>query len=861
MPDVQSSTLRIYCLCGQKMRVSEKMYGLPGKCVACRQKIRIPKKDDVPDGVTDIFLKDHPELVRGPAKAPNAEEHAARKAMAKAGAAPESGEESTPNTELDLVDSPPPPDTPPPSRKKVSSRGSLPIDVLPSLQVLCSLDYKFTRELDALQINSHDDEVQLAELEGHQTRVRKLRSHLDDQLHQRLMEAAIELANTTEKLAQARLGARVGETTWSEYQNNVHRLRMRRDRLERRQQNLRGWLATHDPYVAGGLLDLAVENIPADGFSVTLPPESSDDSAQLAELIEGLRNALENRAQVRQRAAEVQKMSDTTGGKEVAELRKECEQQRLVARARVAFAHDRLQQLKKDYGADNETANAMLAAARDKLRMDAIARPEYETFERDILRSKKDLARAQAVIDRALGANAAADVPAAQGTFVNRLGVGGAGRTTDMLLAYASALLLVVSILLPTLGTLSLGGAALEFGGSGGPAMWLFLGPLVLAAITVGITFVGDATRRSWMYLATWFVGFVLSAFLIHESGYSLDPIAARFRSAAQWYLQPGIVLLFVGLIGVLAAALMAVWRRQDSRAWPVIVAAAGLAAAGLIATDVGGALRPQPSLTVENADGASAGIVRVSNQGGRSIRLLNRQTDAEGAYQFYIEQRVGASSFRDAKGEGPLWETAPADGVWYTVRPGAHQDVPFVLPPGEYRAVLESAAVNEPIISAISVRAPESAAEEVTIEPDADATEPAVAPPAAFIPQASVPATPVVIEPEVAELMEDNGEAVSEEMPLEEPQEEVLAPVNPNASPTVQLIGIVTSENQEPRFSLRLYYSDGTEDKLILAMGGVVWSDWTITEFNPDQNTVTLEGANGLLILRRGVENEFTTR
>src|SRR5262245_45517294 len=120
MPDVQSSTLRIYCLCGQKMRVSKKMYGLPGKCIACRTKIRIPREEDVPEGVTDIHLKDYPELIRGPIRTPSAEERAARKAMAKAGPAAENGEESTPNTELDLADSPPPAEAPvaAPSKKR-----------------------------------------------------------------------------------------------------------------------------------------------------------------------------------------------------------------------------------------------------------------------------------------------------------------------------------------------------------------------------------------------------------------------------------------------------------------------------------------------------------------------------------------------------------------------------------------------------------------------------------------------------------------------------------------------------------------------------------------------------------------------
>jgi hypothetical protein len=31
-----------------------------------------------------------------------------------------------------------------------------------------------------------------------------------------------------------------------------------------------------------------------------------------------------------------------------------------------------------------------------------------------------------------------------------------------------------------------------------------------------------------------------------------------------------------------------------------------------------------------------------------------------------------------------------------------------------------------------------------------------------------------------------------------------------------------------------------------------VVWGDWTVTEFNSQQSTVTLQSASGLLILRR---------
>ena len=62
MPRDGITHLRIYCVCGQKMKVSEEMFGRPGKCIACRQKIRIPYLDELPVGAEEIYLKDHPEF-------------------------------------------------------------------------------------------------------------------------------------------------------------------------------------------------------------------------------------------------------------------------------------------------------------------------------------------------------------------------------------------------------------------------------------------------------------------------------------------------------------------------------------------------------------------------------------------------------------------------------------------------------------------------------------------------------------------------------------------------------------------------------------------------------------------------------
>jgi hypothetical protein len=49
------------------------------------------------------------------------------------------------------------------------------------------------------------------------------------------------------------------------------------------------------------------------------------------------------------------------------------------------------------------------------------------------------------------------------------------------------------------------------------------------------------------------------------------------------------------------------------------------------------------------------------------------------------------------------------------------------------------------------------------------------------------------------------------------------------------------------------LTFSDGSTERLTVSLGGTLWDEWVISEFNPDQRTVTLERDGRFLILRRG--------
>ncbi|MCC6154500.1 MAG: hypothetical protein IT367_12110, partial [Candidatus Hydrogenedentes bacterium] len=233
MPSSEVAPLRIYCVCGQKMKVSEDMFGRPGKCVACRLKIRIPTPDEIPPNTDVIYLKDHPELLRK---------------VKRRGGGDEPKRKEREKEEIEVA---PLPDIDP----KGKVRKALgPLNVLEPLRLVHNLSAKVEKQLAAIK-DSKDgkdlDEIarknpKVSELLGVRTRIHAAEQDLEEELRQRLMETAIELAATQEKIAELNLAVRVGELPYAEYRIQVDRLRRRRDNHERRQSNLRGWLTVDD---------------------------------------------------------------------------------------------------------------------------------------------------------------------------------------------------------------------------------------------------------------------------------------------------------------------------------------------------------------------------------------------------------------------------------------------------------------------------------------------------------------------------------------------------------------------------------------------------------------------------------------
>lgn len=840
------SQLRVFCICGQKMKVTEKMYGLPGKCIACKQKIRIPQRRDIPEGTNEVHLKDHPEFLRGPKRSAEdiASEKAARSALEQAPARPGQVEgDSTPNTELDLVDGGTPAEARASRSKKGGTAGSVPLDILDPLRKLCSLQYKLARQLDMLDKNRDEDRTTYAEIEGHLTRVGKLRMRLDDHLHQLLMEVAIELTNTQEKIAQSRLAARVGEIGYGEYHDTIFRLRSRRDRLERRQQNIRGWLAIHNPHQAGGFLDLSIESIPADEELFVFPPDPDDSQPLLSLHSTGLREALEDRSGAERKLAEAERMAKgDTQPHALDDVRSECKWDKRRAQANIAFHRNRLERLQKDFATDLESANAQLEVARGRLRSDEMTRSEFDAIEKGLIRAKKDLAKGQTVVARALSSNVSGDVPAPHGTFMERLGFGAdKDLEPDKVIAWAASALLCLSIFLPSIGDTSLVRGYIEFQGLAGAASWLFLGPLAVAIAISGITALPDARVRGILTLIVWVLSLVAGAYIVNIGQYSLNPMAAQFRSGLTWLVRPGILLSIFGSVGIAASAAVALWSEEKLRVGFSIVLAVGvLAASGLLGL-FSSANRQLPEVEVllgNYVDGTrQEGQFTIRNTSGKELYLLSRPSSARGTYVIAVERRAGENSWPDISGS--VLKDRPmggADaGLLYTVEPHRTLDVLFELPPGEYQVLLHSRSRNEKIVQQFTIEDP--------------------APAGAAAPGPSTGAGNAVATVDTERATSEEQTAASSEPPEFQPE----APPEPGEVLIAELNGIMTAPDGSTRFSFMTSAPDGDKTRHMLSLEDTVWGDWTVSEYNPEMNTVTLQGDGKILILRRGDRVELT--
>lgn len=822
------------------MKVSVKMFGLPGKCVACRQKIRIPRRDEIGEDVIDIYLRDHPEFLRKPGR--------------KSAATVE--EESTPTDET-----PPTPAVAPVARspksgrvgaaeqrvvasakagRKVISLGesservnTVPLDTFEPLRNLCSVRHKMERQLAALNEEGDASGQQRAHLRRRLLDLKRVRVDLDEQLRQVLMEVAIELASTHEKIVQTGLEARVGEVSFDRYRDTIDRLRRRRDRLERRQHNLRGWLATSNPHLAGGYIEVPIDSVPIDGFTVSVPSDPEETDPLLNIHANALRDALHRRAQAGRKLLEIAKMEagEPKEGRALGEAKADCKAERIIAEATAAFCRDRLLQLQGDCQSDADSAEAQLDLLRGRLQIGEIDRVKYDALERQYVRAKVDAVKARAVAGGAVRARSAQDVPHAKGTFLARLALRpmNSKNGPDQWIAWGASLLLAIGVFLPAMNGLSLVSAFFKFPDNSISARWAFLGPILLGAMVSLAAGLSNGFLRGALISVLWGIATLLGAWMLHQTAFDVDPMSARFRSGSMWALRPGMLLLIAGNLLIAASAVMAVLSSEGPKRWPLAIGTASALGIFLILTDGAGFFAP--TLTIRTLAGDFASLpgpgvplsaqhwtVSARNEGHRAALLVGRNSEARAAYTFLLEKKAGANSWLPVEWPG-IRENAY--GQIAAVKPG--QDVSFelLLPEGEYRVIAQSSQGD---------------AEESTFTV---ASRPVTSPEIANAPTGAEPG-----ETQVAG-------ATREPPPLDSPGK---SQGEGGTYDEVELKGILTDNSGATLFTLAVRTPAGAEQRSTLTIGEDLRPGWTLSQHNPELRTVTLSSADGrILTLRRG--------
>ncbi|MBI1319459.1 MAG: hypothetical protein GC168_11005 [Candidatus Hydrogenedens sp.] len=805
-PTEKRSELRIYCLCGQKMRVHAAMFGRPGKCVACRQKIRVPRRDEVPTGVTEIYLKDHPEFLRissSPLK---------KKRTADSPAQPPSGRRIAGGYADDEVRDPDmllgdPEETP----------KTTPLDTLKSLQVVCSFEWKIHERLNAMRDATRDPELarEKAALMGYRALVRNARADLDEKLRQRLHEVTSQIADARENIAKATLAVRVGDMTFTAFRQTVEALRQRRDRLERRRTNLSGWLNTKDPYIAGGFLDLPFEEIPVEELEVSFSIDSTDAEHFLESHLTALRAALRDRESARRKVEGSRRMAHEDGisVRESQRLERIEEAALKRARARVEFVRGRLEQLMQDCDNDSRAVRAHLEDAQARAARGEFDANEFAHIEQEMLRIQSEYNESRTLARQGLRAENAQEVPQARNSLVRRVAAAPAEQvlfSADRIMAWGSTIALALSTVLPLVS------------GQSASNLHLFpflVGGMLLGAIAFGsLGLVTDREVRGGGMLLIW-MGVVLWACVwLQSARFALTPLGGIMRTDPRWYVTPGMFTLALAVVGMGLASSVTLAASQRTRALPLGAALVTLASIALILSDGAGVMSSRPAMgdpeirESQSEPGTYAVGITLRNEGRRSYWLGASLQEVPDPVRFSLERRLGEDSWEDYTLVDQPGRVEGNMGTPFAIRRMARIEVEpmqthtmhYTLPPGEYRARMWP---GTHLIERTFQLAP------IVPEPVLETPEPA--------------------SPEPA-LSATSGSGGMQEV-------------------RCKLQGVLDSRGRDPVFSLTIETSDGRILNPRIELGAHVYGNWYASEYSPDAQSLTLSNGQEFLILERG--------
>ena len=793
MSEVSPTQLRIYCICGQKMKVTSKMFGKPGKCIACRQKIRIPSDYELPDGTTEIHLKDHPEFLRKPVA----------KKESIPDPPPDSGADIASEVvlpELELEDEP-------------AEQDTVPFVLFESIARLCNYERQVDEQLEALR-DDRKGEYDKATLMGYRGLARKSRQHLEKRIREELVAVASELESLQQALASATLALRTGELAHVGFSKKVLPLRKRREVLVYRQHNLRGWLATGDPHMAGGSTEVSMADVPVESSEAPFPLDMDIDCLPIEYAVLKLEESLRQREKADKRLNELHHMGlqGTIGVDDLKRMRADCEAARERARSGVAFFRARLQQVIQDCEDDSSALNAYQAVKKGALASEAISKKEYEVLEESLFRAQVDIKRARNMATRALNANAVSDVPNPRGTFLERLARPGSfrGLGVDSWLAWVGSALMLAVIFVPITKNIPGGNAAVF------PAftLALFAGASALGLCATIMARLPRAVAVNLLWLALTVAG--AAYFQIEQ--HSSNMAGATLRAGGPWWASLGGLLLLTGWAVAGLASVVAAFPVLPIRWMGPITIALGGALAIIILNDFGGQVRPEPALAAPTSEadiatGAYHVALPLLNGGRRAFWLGGDRGTVPAATSYRLERQLEPETWVDAG--LPTEVTVAGVAAPFDIKRGL--EVPagavamlhYGLAAGTYR---------------IQLNALWSGGGQLQHTFQLDPFEIDLG---AFLYPPANPAAP-------------GGQGAPAERTSTDPV-------------TIELKGVVDGKDSKPLFSIELSLPGGEETRAQYALGDTLHGDWRISEFSPAFNTITVTDGERIIIVERG--------
>ncbi len=664
MPEAKPFELRIFCLCGQKMKVSRSMLGKPGKCIACRQKIRIPSEAELGPDEGVIHLKDHPEYLRKP-----------KGALVEASPL---DEESSSDLERDDVI----------LEGESGQLAAVAFEKFDPIRRLCNYEHEVKLQLQCIR-EGRPAELDKATLMSYRALARQSRQQLEGAIREELIAIGAELSDIRAGLTNQQEDLRAGETEYVAYSKAVLPLRRRREILVYRQQNLRGWLATEDPHQAGGLEDVSLSDVPVDLVDGTFPLAEEIEGLPIEHAVTGLENALREREMADKLLNELHR-TNLDGKMDVQELsrrRADTEAERQRTRSAIAYYRGRLEQVIQDCEEDSEALTAYEAAMQAQLAAAAIAQDVYKRLEEATFRAQVDVKRARNMASRALNANAVSDVPNPHGTFLERLARPGAlrGLGVDSWLSWLASILFLVKVFVP----ISLGDSGALAAVIDEYALILF----VFAALSSLTATIVIRLLRGVLLNVLWAVLTIGGAVYIHQV-FGGPPEVAGADANVWWMSQGGILALSAWLVLGLAA-LVSLFPLGPAR-WFAMgnVGVTGLVAVAVLSSFFG-AFQPAPEIgealiTLNDQDGTYDVQLPIVNDGYGDFWIGGVGAEREHPATLLLEYKVGANSWANA-GQPQAVRVNGVEGSYrddqgLLLASKSRAVFHYALPPGIYR-------------------------------------------------------------------------------------------------------------------------------------------------------------------------------